>query len=110
MTKAVPSSLHSYPSGHSAQTVVVYGLLTWFWVSLSQSRVERGVAWMLLALLVALVGASRLRIGAHWPSDIAAGVVIGAAWLATLIVALRRADASEIARSGTSTSAGASLA
>ncbi|HEU4405971.1 MAG TPA: phosphatase PAP2 family protein [Polyangiaceae bacterium] len=88
---AVPASLNAYPSGHTAQTLVVYGLLAWFWASASQSRLERAAAWGLLALLLALVGAARLRIGAHWPSDIAAGALVGAAWLATLVVALRRA-------------------
>jgi len=90
---AVPGALNSYPSGHASQTLVVYGLLTWFWVASSKSWIEKGVAWLLLALLVALVGVARLRIGAHWPSDIAAGLVVGGAWLATLIVALRRAGA-----------------
>ena len=90
---AVPGSLNSYPSGHASQTLVVYGLLTWFWVAASRSWVEKGVAWVLLVLLVALVGVSRLRIGAHWPSDIAAGLVVGGAWLLTLVVALHRASA-----------------
>jgi undecaprenyl-diphosphatase len=90
---AVPGSLNSYPSGHASQTLVVYGLLTWFWVAASKSWVEKAVAWLLLVLLVALVSVARLRIGAHWPSDIAAGLVVGGAWLLTLIVALRRAGA-----------------
>jgi undecaprenyl-diphosphatase len=88
---AVPASLHSYPSGHASQTLVVYGLLTWFWVAASQSWLEKAAAWVLLVLLVGLVGAARLRIGAHWPSDIAAALIVGGAWLATLVVALRRA-------------------
>ena len=90
---AVPASLHSYPSGHASQTLVVYGLLTWFWVAASKSWMERVTAWMLLLLLVALVGVSRLRIGAHWPSDVFAGLLVGGAWLTTLILALRRAAA-----------------
>lgn len=84
---AVPGALHSYPSGHTLQTITVYGLLTWFWVRASGSRIEQVIAWVLLALLVAAVALARLRLGTHWPSDIAAGVLIGVAWLAVLAAA-----------------------
>ena len=89
---AAPGSLHAFPSGHTSQTLLVYGLLTYFWAAESRSRVEQVLAWVLLAALVTLVGVSRLRIGAHWPTDIIAGAAVGAAWLAVLIVALRRSE------------------
>ena len=36
---------------------------------------------------------ARLRLGAHWPTDIAAAALLGTAWVAVLILALRRAEA-----------------
>lgn len=83
---------HAFPSGHVAQTIAVYGLLTYFWVAASRRRLERGLAITLCALLVVIVGLSRIRLGAHWPSDVVAGAILGGAWLAVLIVALRRAE------------------
>ncbi|HEY0734318.1 MAG TPA: phosphatase PAP2 family protein [Herpetosiphonaceae bacterium] len=84
---------HAFPSGHVAQTIAVYGLLAYFWVAASTRRLERALAIMLCTLLVVIVALSRIRLGAHWPSDVVAGAILGGAWLAVLIVALRRAEA-----------------
>ena len=87
----VPAGLGSYPSGHIVQLVAVYGLLVYYWARASRSWAEQLVAWLLLAVLVVATGAARLRVGAHWPSDLVAGVVIGTALLVALVVAERRA-------------------
>ena len=87
----VPAGLGSYPSGHIVQLVAVYGLLFWFWVRESRSRAEQAIAWLLLLVLVLATGAARLRVGAHWPSDLVAGAVIGLALLIAVLVAERRA-------------------
>jgi undecaprenyl-diphosphatase len=82
---AVPPGLHSFPSGHTLQVATVYGVLAWLWVQASRSAVERVAAWLLAALLVGAVGLARLRLGTHWPSDVAAGLLLGGAWLAVLL-------------------------
>lgn len=84
---------HSFPSGHVAQTVTVYGLLAYLWCSASRSWVERTIVVLLALVLVVVVGMARLALGTHWPSDLLAGALIGLAWLTTVIVALRRAEA-----------------
>ena len=89
---AVPTSLQSFPSGHVVQVVAVYGLLTWLWAHLSRSAVERTLAWTLLAAFVVVNAAGRLRLGAHWPSDVAAALVLGAAWVGMLAWSLHWAE------------------
>jgi membrane-associated phospholipid phosphatase len=84
--------LHSFPSGHVALMLAVYGLLTYMWARSTRSAVEKTLAVLLLAALLLTVGWARLRLGTHWPSDILAGYVVGAAWLATVILALCRAE------------------
>ncbi|HEX5870004.1 MAG TPA: phosphatase PAP2 family protein [Longimicrobium sp.] len=90
---ATPGSLSSFPSGHVVQAVVAFGILAYLWASTTRSRGEALLAWLIAAAGVAAVVVARLRLGAHWPTDILAGAVLGAAWLAVLVIALRRAEA-----------------
>ncbi len=78
----VPAGLSSYPSGHSVQTWTVYGLLVLWWATSSDRAWERALAWTLLLAGSLIIGVGRIRIGAHYPSDIAGGIVLGALWLA----------------------------
>lgn len=84
---------HAFPSGHVAQTITVYGLLTYFWIAATHRRGEQCFALVVCLLLVVAVGLARLCLGAHWPTDLGAGAVIGGAWLAVIIHALRKAEA-----------------
>jgi membrane-associated phospholipid phosphatase len=80
--------LHSFPSGHVVVSVTMYGLIFYLWFRMSRSWVERviviffGIAW------ISLIAAASITLGAHWPSDIIVGFIIGALWLATAILAL----------------------
>jgi membrane-associated phospholipid phosphatase len=67
----------SFPSGHTATAFAVAAALL---LSLTPGRQRR---WALPALLLAaLVGLSRIAVGAHWPVDVLAGAAIG--WLCGL--------------------------
>lgn len=70
----------SFPSGHAMMSAVVYltlgALLARLVDNLTLKIYVLGVA-LTLALLV---GVSRIYLGVHWPSDVAAGWAIGAAW------------------------------
>ena len=67
---------YSFPSGHSANAVTVYG-------SLAAHEKKRKLLWALAVVLPLLVGFSRVFVGAHFPTDVLCGWVLGA-----LIVAL----------------------
>lgn len=84
---------HSYPSGHMVQAAVAYGIPTYLWMRAARSPMERLVALVALALVLTVVGIGRLRVGAHWPSDLVAGTLIGGAWTLVVVAALRRAEA-----------------
>lgn len=66
----------SFPSGHSANAVTVYG-------SLAAHEKNRKLLWALAVVLPLLVGFSRVYVGAHFPTDVLCGWLLGA-----LIVAL----------------------
>ena len=62
---------YSFPSGHSSNAVTVYG-------SLAAHEKKRKVLWVLAFVLPLLVGFSRVFVGAHYPTDVFAGWVLGA--------------------------------
>jgi membrane-associated phospholipid phosphatase len=72
----------SFPSGHVTFYVSYFGFL--FFVAyalLRRGSVLRRVMLTLSALPVALVGFSRVYLGAHWPSDTLGAYLIGGVWL-----------------------------
>ena len=92
----VPVGMASFPSGHTVQVLSVYGLLALWWARSTERRWEKTLAWVLVGALTVAVGVGRVRIGAHYPSDVAGGAALGALWLAGVAWAeraLRRARA-----------------
>lgn len=69
---------HSYPSGHVATSIVVYGGIA-LWVSAVAPRWRRWT-WPLFLAPVAVVP-SRLYQGAHHPTDVMASLVFATVWL-----------------------------
>lgn len=88
--RAVPVEPGSYgfPSGHAVASTVVYGGLVLVRGKLSDRRVA-----LPAAVLVALVGLSRVFVGVHYLGDVLAGHGVGLALLAGLWWSVgRRAD------------------
>jgi undecaprenyl-diphosphatase len=80
----------SFPSGHAANSALVY--LT---IAALLTNVERDARARLYIIAVAIamtlaIGLSRLYLGVHWPSDVAAGWALGAGWAALWRVASSR--------------------
>lgn len=79
----IGESASSFPSGHAMSSVVVYGTLAYLVARLEPAGRMRRATLAFAAMLVLLVGASRLYLGVHYPSDVLAGYVAGFAWAAT---------------------------
>ena len=87
---------YSFPSGHAAYSTMLYGLLAAY----VAHRVDRW-QWRLVSVLacgaiVTLVAFSRLYLGAHYLTDVLAGIFEGLAWLALVwlvVTHLRRRQA-----------------
>jgi undecaprenyl-diphosphatase len=70
----------SFPSGHSMMSAVTY-LTLGALLARSQERKRLKAYFLLLAaLLTFMVGASRVYLGVHWPTDVLAGWMAGAVW------------------------------
>lgn len=85
-------ALHAFPSGHAALSTATYGFLTYLWIRSSGSWVERSLAILVTAGWVFSLSYARVRLGAHWPSDIIAGVVVALPWLIVVISSVRSAE------------------
>lgn len=84
---------YAYPSGHAMFALLVYGLWSWFVWNSDLPRGVRLVLSPLLALWALGVIWSRLALGAHWPTDLAGGLLLGttALSIASAITAAIRA-------------------
>jgi membrane-associated phospholipid phosphatase len=82
-------AFNAFPSGHTSKTFATYGLLAIIWIGASRSLPERAVALLLLTFIALVVPLGRMTMGVHWPSDVIAGLILGAAWLAVLTLARR---------------------
>ena len=71
----------SFASGHAMAAVYVYGALALVLWLLAWSRPWARVLVVVLLALVVLVPLSRLWSGVHYPSDVVAGLLLGAAWV-----------------------------
>ncbi|HEY0044562.1 MAG TPA: phosphatase PAP2 family protein [Allosphingosinicella sp.] len=71
----------SFPSGHAANAMTLgLGLAL-----LLASQSQRKPALVAALVFAFAVGATRLVLGVHWPSDVAAGWALGALWTLLLV-------------------------
>ena len=76
---------YAFPSGHSAQAVAAYAALAFLIARSVGSWRRRVIVWAAAVMLAAVIGFSRLYLGAHWLTDVLGGFALGGAWLALLV-------------------------
>jgi undecaprenyl-diphosphatase len=77
----------SFPSGHSANSMIVYLGIALLAFDHPQHRRMAISAALLLSFLI---GISRPILGVHWPSDVVAGWSFGALWLLMVLAVGKR--------------------
>ena len=70
----------SFPSGHAMLSAVTYLTLGALLARIEKRRATKIYVLSVAVLITVLVGASRVYLGVHWPSDVLAGWCAGFAW------------------------------
>jgi membrane-associated phospholipid phosphatase len=76
---------YSFPSGHTMGTTAVYAALA---IIVARQTRYGPLAAAGAALVIGLVAASRVYLGAHYISDVVGGVLLGLAWVLFVLIAL----------------------
>jgi undecaprenyl-diphosphatase len=83
----VKEGTFSFPSGHSFISLVFYGIIAYFRMRLHPRLRDRAFIAVAAAKFILLIGASRVYLGVHYPSDVLAGYAAGFPWLTACLTA-----------------------
>lgn len=67
---AVDASGFGFPGGRAGNAVLVIGAIAWIAARNIDSRSARVAIWTVSIVWIVVAGIARIRVGAHWPSDI----------------------------------------
>lgn len=79
----------SFPSSHAAMSAIVYLTLGALLARVQPGRRLKVYLMSAAVFLTVLVGASRVYLAVHWPSDVLAGWAVGGAWALACWLAMR---------------------
>jgi membrane-associated phospholipid phosphatase len=74
-----------FPSGHVLMVTTFYGFMTFLGYTLFKSSWVRTLLLLGFAVLISLMGVSRIYLGHHWFSDVIGAYLFGSLWLALAI-------------------------
>ena len=77
----------SFPSGHAFISLTFYGLLAGFWLQSKRPFAEKATVCLTSTGATLIIGASRVYLGAHYPSDVLAGYAAAVPWLTACLIA-----------------------
>lgn len=82
------ASGYSFPSGHTLNSMALYGFLSYLVFRNCNNKINRYVWSTGLFILALLIGISRVYLGVHYPSDVLAGWAVAGGWLGTCITGI----------------------
>jgi len=80
---------YSFASGHTIGATLLYGQLALFIIPVIKSRGGRVLLFSAATFVIVLVGFSRIALGAHYLTDVLAGIFLGTSWLALCVLVSR---------------------
>src|SRR5947209_3968786 len=80
---------YSFASGHTIGATLLYGQLALFLIPIIKNRRGRVLLFSAASVVIALVGFSRIALGAHYLTDVLGGVFFGMMWLTLCLFVAR---------------------
>lgn len=76
---------YSFPSGHALISFCFYGVMAGLLADRIKPLAWRITIWAVASVLVLCIGLSRIYLGVHYPTDVAAGYTAAAVWVSAMI-------------------------
>lgn len=80
----VDPETYSFPSGHVLFSTCFYGVVAMVLLSKVQNFAARAMIWSAIALLLLVIGWSRIYLGVHYPTDVVGGLLVAIFWITAL--------------------------
>jgi membrane-associated phospholipid phosphatase len=80
--RVVNESGYSFPSGHAMVSLCFYSMIAYIWGRKMPTAIRRLMLYGLTAVMIIVIGFSRVYLGVHYPSDVLGGYIAGGTWLA----------------------------
>ncbi|MER9581159.1 phosphatase PAP2 family protein [Mesorhizobium sp. M0276] len=78
----VSESTTSFPSSHAMMSAIIYlSIAVIVFSDTNANRLAKMYLFVVATILTGVIGASRVYLGVHWPSDVLAGWAAGAFWV-----------------------------
>lgn len=76
----------SFPSGHAMLSLIFFSLTLFYIYPFCKTRHQQHLITWIGALLIFLIGFSRIYLGVHWFTDVVGGYLLGIAWLSLALL------------------------
>lgn len=90
--RLIEESGYSFPSGHSMNCLVSYGILAYLILKYYENARLAKIFSVGLGLIIILIGLSRVYVGVHFPTDVIGGWSLGIAVLVAMMYAFEKFD------------------
>jgi undecaprenyl-diphosphatase len=91
--RIVEETGYSFPSGHSMAALSLYGMTAFLLWRVVRNGWGRTLIAIVAAVFILTIGASRIYLGVHYPSDVIGGYLLSGCWLAATIGTFRSLQA-----------------
>ena len=81
INRLIPEEGYSFPSGHSMMSMAFYGILIFLIYKYVKNTALKWTLIIILTILLATIGITRIYLGVHYPSDVIGGFVVSLTYL-----------------------------